>query len=175
MALHLMAALPARIIQVLKDFLPAELDLLDASLADGIVTPDINASRGYHEVEKRIIDFYPALTIRTMESEPIEVRPVQFGERIDARHHVELMVHVTAQQGNALLLQKLIHRYATAIVRVLTIRKLNLETAADPTQYAEIVEWLQPMIYSPLAEQAEGAIVRTVTIPLSVRLREVRS
>lgn len=174
MPLHLMAAVPARVIQVLKDFLPAELDLIDTSMADGVVTPDI-PNRDYFEIDKKIVDSFPALTIRTVMSEPVEIRPITFGSRSDARHHIELMVHVTSTQGDALRMQKLLHRYATAIIRVLTIQKCNLETAADPVQYAEIVEWTQPMMYSPLPQQAEGAIVRTVTIPLSVRLREVRS
>jgi hypothetical protein len=175
MPLTLMARLPARVIQVLKDYLPAELDLVDANVGDGIVTPDIDTSRGYFELDKRVLDVIPSLCIHTLSSEPVEVKPITFGSRAYAIHNLEILVTVSSQLGDALLMEKLLHRYAAAIIRVLCIQKLNLETAADPVPFAEIVQWLGTIDYRPLPEQQDGKIVRTVSIPIAVRLREVRS
>lgn len=175
MPLTLMSKLPARIIQVLKDFLPAELDLVDANVADGLVTPDIDPARGYFELDKRTLDVIPSLCVHCVSSEPLEVKPITFGSRAYAIHNIEILVTVSSQLGDALVLEKLLYRYAAAVIRVLCIQKLNLETAADPTQFCEIVQWLGTMDYRPLPEQQDGKIVRTVSIPIAVRLREVRS
>jgi hypothetical protein len=173
MALTMMGPLPDRVIQVLQDFLPEELDQVDIEMADGIVTPDIE-ERNYFNRDRRVIANYPALTIRIVASNPIEVRPKQFGSRVDAKHDLEVIVHVVASQGDAETLQALMARYAAGIIRVLCIQRERLGTTLDPAAFVDIVEWLRPISYSPMPTQTEGAIVRSVTIPLSIRRREVR-
>ncbi len=65
MSPRMMSGLPARIIQVLKDFLPAELDLIDAEEADGITTPDIPTA-GYYQWDKKNIPEHLSFAIRTV-------------------------------------------------------------------------------------------------------------
>ena len=177
MAVRMMSGLTARVIQVLVDFLPAELDLIDTEESDGITTPDIDAGN-YFEWERKVIPEFPAMTIRTVSSTPIEVRPDSFGQRVDAVHQMDLLFHCTLAQANSdpLELQKLTERYVNGAMRVLTLIKNRLETSADdnPFQGVQLVEWLADATYPPEPEQDDGAIVRTATLPISIRRVEAR-
>lgn len=176
MALRLMSGLPARVAQVLKDFLPAELDLIDAEEADGITTPDV-ANANYYEWDQQVIPKFPACSIRTVSSAPVEVRPDTFGRRVDARHRLDVMFHATLQEvvgSDPLVLQKLMHRYVNGAMRVLCLMKEALQTSADNVRFLELVEWAEAATYGPEEAQGDGAIVRTATLPISVRRREER-
>lgn len=169
----LLAPLPDRVVQVLKDFLADELALIDIALADGITTPPI-LDENFFPRDRRVIGTFPAVTIRMTGAHPVEVRPIRFGSRTDAKCRVLILVHVTSTQGDAETLQNLMARYAAGVIRTLCIQHERLDTIEDAGQFVEIVEWLEPLQFSPPPEQKEGAIVRTVTIPLSIRRREVR-
>ncbi len=174
MAIRMMSGLPGRVIQVLKDFLPAELDLIDAEENDGITTPDI-AARDYHEWDRPVIPEYPACSIRPVSASPVEVRPDTFGKRVDARYRLDVIFHVTiGQSDDPQTIQDLLFRYVTGAVRVLCIMKEALQTTADPTRFVEIVEWVGDATYGPEVEQDEGALVRSAVLPISVRRREER-
>lgn len=178
MALRLMSGIPARIAQVLKDFLPAELDLIDAEEADGITTPDVG-NDAYHEWDQQFITESPACTIRTVSTTPIEVRPDTFGQRIHALHRLDVMFHATLKDSNqdSLTLQKLMHRYVNAAARVLCLTKEALQTSADNTRWLGdngMVSWIESASYGPEVEQENGAVVRTATLPLTIRRVEAR-
>lgn len=175
MSIRMMSPLPARVAQVLKDYLPTELALIDAEEADSLTTPVIE-SGDYYEWDTKYIARYPACSIRTVSSTPFEVLTDGMGKRIDADHRIDVRFHLTQGQANAdpLKLQKFMHRYIAGAARVLCVMKEALQTAADSTRYAEVVTWTEPATYGPEEEQDDGSLVRTATLPISVRRREAR-
>lgn len=175
MSMRLMSGLSERIVQVLRDWLPAELDLVDAEEADGITTPDIPNAR-YYEWDQPTIPNYPACTIRTVSSIPVEILPTLMGERVDAKHRLDILFHATYAQANQVPrdLQKILHRYIAGAVRVLCVTKEALQTSADSARFVELVEWSGEAVYGPEVGQESGAIVRTATLPITVRRRETR-
>jgi len=62
----------ARIIQVLSDYLPAELDLVDVQRG-GAATPDIGT---YLAGPRPAQHLFPAITVNVARYEPTEIRPV---------------------------------------------------------------------------------------------------
>lgn len=175
MPIRMMSGLPERLIHVLQDFLPAELDLIDAEEADGLVTPDI-AAGSYYEWDQQTIPEYPACAIRPVSSMPFEVLADTFGQRVDARHRFDILFHATLAQTNSdpALLQRLLFRYVTGAVRVLCIMKDALQTTLDPARFVERTTWAGEATYGPEVEQEDGAIVRSATLPIHVRRREER-
>jgi len=177
MALRLMSGLPGRIVQVLRDFLPAELDLIDTEENDGITTPDID-STDYHEWDRLVLSRFPACTLRLVSSSPIEIRPDTFGQRSDAEHRVDVMFHASLEESGTdpVTLQRILMRYVCGAMRVLAVMKYGLETTADPVAFAgvELVTWAEPATYGPEEEQEDGLVVRTATLPISIRRREAR-
>ena len=177
MAMRLMSGLPARVIQGLKDYLPAELDLIDAEEIDGITTPDI-AAADYYEYDRKAIPEFPACTIRTVSSLPVEIKPDGFGRWADVFHRLDVMLHATlAQEATPSApdqLQKLMHRYVAGAIRVLCVMKEALQTSADPTRFVTICEWVGEASYGPEEDQDEGVVVRTATLPIRIRRIEQR-
>lgn len=173
MAIRMMSGLPARVIEVLVDYLPAELDLIDVEESDGIQTPDIEPE-DYYEWDQKFIAEYPACTIRTVSSTPFEIPPL--AQRLDAEHRLELRFHATLANAasDPAMLQKLMHRYVAGAARVLCVLKNVLQTAADNTAFVEIVTWGAEATYGPEEAQEDGAIVRSATLPIDVRRREAR-
>jgi len=180
MSLRMMSGLPLRISQVLQDFLPAELDLIDAEEADGITTADVPAAN-FYQWDGRWIPETPACAIRMVSSTPIDVRTYLMGERMDASHRLDVIFHLTAGDigpadgtSNPVTMQALLARYINGAMRVLCVRHEALDTTADPTRYVELVTWAEPATYGPDVEQEDGAVVRSATLPIAVRRREAR-
>jgi hypothetical protein len=178
----MMSGIPARVIQVLQDYLPAELDLIDTEEGDSVTTPDID-NADYHQWDRLTIAEYPACSLRTVSSTLVDIKPETFGRRIDAFHRVDVMFHATIANAVAastadqsMVLQKLMHRYIAGAARVLCVMYEGLQTSADATRWAETVIWTEPAVYGPEFDQTEdgGAIVRTATLPIAVRRREAR-
>lgn len=170
MAIRIMSPLPARIIQVLQDYLETELGLIDTEESDGITTPVI-ADADYHAWDTHVIAETPACTIRTVSSLPVEVYPALHGSRIYTDNRIDVMFHATTNDtdGDTLTLQKLMHRYIAGGARVLAMKYERLQTSADPTDFVEVVEWREAATYGPESEQEDGSLVRTATLPLTVR------
>lgn len=182
MAVRMMSGLPARVAQVLKDYLPAELDLIDIEEADSITTPDIE-SASYYEWDQKLIQRYPACSIRTASSSALvnqdgspQVYPLTFGSAIRARHRLDVRFHLTIGQANAnpLTLQKFMQRYVAGAMRVLCIMHPTLTTVADPVDFVSDVLWVGDAVYGPEEEQDDGALVRTATLPIEIIRSEVR-
>lgn len=166
--------LPKRVIRVLKDYLPGELDLIDAEEADGIETPDI-ADDAYHERDPEFIVRYPACSIQETSSTPVEVLSKGMGERVDQQDRLDVMFHATIGHANdPVKVQRLLHRYISGAVRVLCVMKEALQTKSDSTRLVELVTWAGEATYGPEVEQETGAIVRSATLPISIRRREER-
>jgi hypothetical protein len=175
MTMRVMSPIPARVVQVLQDFLPAELDLIDAE-EGGDPTPDI-PNNNYFRYDRRPIPNYPALSMRVLSSRPVQVRQDTFGQRTVWEHRIDLLVHdLIADAGeNALTLQQRLLRYTAALHRVLIVMKEGLQTSADPTRFVELVTAAGDMTYGPEEDQGQGELIRTATVPISVRRTEARS
>ena len=185
MPLRMMTPIPARVVQVLKDRLPAELDLIDAEEADGITTPDID-STDYYDWDQRAIPKYPACAIRTVSSQPaagrgIGVRQELMGKRVDATHRVDVLFHSTIEKAlsDPRVLQSFMHRYVNGAMRVLCVAYEGLQTIADPVRFGSpnattICEWFDTATYGPEETQEDGAVVRTAVLPISIRIIEAR-
>jgi hypothetical protein len=175
MSARLVSGLCPRVIQVLKDFLPAELDLIDAEEADGIVMEDI-AAGNYHEYYGQVIEAgFPACVLEVVSSTPVEVRPESFGKRFHAWHRINVMFTVRINDAkNPLEMQKRLFRYVAGALRVLTLTKVQLETTGDPTKFVHEVKWTAPITYGPAADQEGGTIIRTATLPIDIRRIEAR-
>lgn len=180
MALRMMSPLPARVIQVLKDFLPAEMTLIDAEEADGITTPTI-AALDYFEWDQGTIRSFPACSLRLVSSRPhaedfTEIRPDSLGKRASVLHRMDVMFHVTKgdTSGDSLELQRLLTRYINGAMRVLCIMKYELPTTADPTAFVAWTKWVGEATYGPEEAQDEGAIVRTAILPVEIWTIEAR-
>jgi len=172
----LMSPVITRLHQVLMDYLTTELVTVDTEATDGFTTVPIPSS-SYYDWDCRNISAYPACSARSDSSLPVDVKPDGFGSRVDAIHRVDLMFHATLATLDSGLpqdLQKLLHRYVVGAVRVLAIKKNGLETVADPTRWGSpgittMTTWAERATYGPEAEQEDGAIVRTATLPIDVR------
>jgi hypothetical protein len=175
MSLRGMSPIPARVIQVLQDFLPAELDLIDTE-EGGDATPDIPAGN-YHRYDRRPIPAFPAIAMRARASHLVDVRQDTFGQRAVWEHLIDVLIHVQlADAGDdAQSLQACLQRYVTGAFRVLVVMKEGLQTSADPTRFVELVSLAGDLDYGPQDTQAQGEIVRTGVVPLRVRRTEARS
>ena len=180
MSLRMMSPLPARVVQVLKDFLPAELDLIDTEESDGITTPDI-AAGDYYEWDQPTIRAFPACSLRIVSSRPneenaAEIRPDAFGRRASVRHRIDVMFHMTkgVTDGDSLNLQRYLTRYINGAMRVLMIMKYDLKTTADPNEFVKHTEWVGEATYGPEETQDDGSIVRTGILPIQIWTIEAR-
>lgn len=180
MPLLLMSPIPARLIQVMRDFLPAELTSIDSQAADGFTTPSI-PTNNYHAWDRPVITEYPAMSIRAVSSIPLDVKPDTFGQRADVVHRIDILFHgsINVIPGSERAdLQKLLHRLVLGGVRVLSIMKEGLQTVADPTRWGSpnvttVCTWEDPATYGPEADQ-DGVVVRTAVLPIRVRRIEAR-
>jgi hypothetical protein len=71
-------------------------------------------------------------------------------------------------------MQRLLMRYISGAARVLCVQKERLQTVADAVAYAEDTTWADAATYGPAEEQEDGALVRTATLPIAIRMIEVR-
>lgn len=174
MAIRMMSGLPARVVSVLTDYLATELTTIDGEEADGITTPPIVAANFYPWDQQAIAEF-PACSIRVVSSAPVEVLPLLMGTRVDALHRLDVMFHATVKDEQAPKdLQAIMLRYVSGATRVLCVVYEALQTVADPTRFVEICEWTGEATYGPETEQGDGSLVRTATLPITIRRREAR-
>jgi len=174
-----MTPVPGRVVQVLKDYLLAETALIDTEEGDSIVTPQIPDSN-YFDYDPKLITKYPACSIRGIGSVPIEVRAHLFGDRTHTLQRIEVLFTATiAQAKDSRTLEKFMQRYVTGAVRVLAVVYDGLQTISDPVRWGDpnaetVCEWTSDATYGPEVEQGDGSIVRTATLPLSIRRIETR-
>ena len=173
MTLLIAIPLSARIIQVLKDFLPAELDLIDTEANDGITTPDIPTAN-YHETVVNPVPETPAILVNVATATVVERRVLLMGGTSNVQVLLNVMV-VTALDDageDALTLQQFTMRYVAGIYRTLTIRHERLDTIASSSAFVENTVIAGALDYGPDATQEPGAMVRTGIVPLNIRVRE---
>lgn len=178
-SVHLATGLAERVIVVLQDYLPAELTAVDTLEGGGITTPVI-ADADYHAWDRKNVPQFPACTIRVVSSQKIAMDYPSSGNILDAWHRLDVMFHAGLKQTDdiaAQTLQVIVQRYAQAALRVLCMEKVHLETVADPTEFVSLVIWPdgEPITYGPEADQADGSIVRTATLPIAIRRIEANA
>ena len=177
MAIRGFHPIPARIIQVLKDFLPAELDLIDADESQD-ATPDIGAG-DYWEYLKPLVADFPAVRIDVVGMSPEETLVDSAGQlpgRLTGAYQFDIWADVqidTAVQ-DALSLQKLVTTYSMGIFRVLCILKDGLQTTADDTRFAHTVVPGGDVRVVTHESPSEGNLVRSGVVPIIVTRIETR-
>ena len=182
MSIRMTGGLGARVVQVLEDYLPAELDLIDTEESDGITTPDI-ATTDYHAWDIKKIPEYPACSLEYVTTRELEKSPyVSASRRVTDEHRIIVKFHVTkavaARSGVSVPedVQALIRRYVAGGRRVLCVVYNRLQTTGDPNPFAgvEVVDFAGEATYGPEQDQADGAIAITGTLPITIRRRETR-
>jgi hypothetical protein len=170
--MRMTVGLGARIIQVVRDFLPAELNLVDSDNG-GLATPDIPNANMF-EWNRPLINAFPALVLAFSSPQIIEMRGLLMGDRLHAIYPVDVRVHVLGEgPDDAHRLQELSFRYVLALTRILTDQKHGLETALDPVRYVHLVR-LRGVFFGPDVNQDEGQITRTSAVMLDVERIEQR-
>ena len=164
----------ARLIQVLKDFLTAELALIDTEADDTIVTPPIPVGN-FHETVLDPVPGTPAILMSVLATELIDRRVLQMGGTSDAQTRVDVVVVTSiADAGeDALAIQQFTLRYMVGIYRVLAIKHARLDTTGDPNAFVENTVLAGPMDPGPAPGQEPGQMVRTAVVPLNIRTREI--
>jgi hypothetical protein len=152
----------------LEDFLPAELDLIDAQRG-GDPTPDILAYLGG---PRPVVNIYPGCNVDAKRTIIVTAweDDVSTG-RFDYIRHLEVALHVQMTGEDSNRMRDLAERYEAAALRVLLAKKTGLETVADPVRFAQMV---RPDGESTTVdeEQSSGAFVRSVRIPIAVDMSE---
>lgn len=160
---------PSRVIQVLEDFLPAELDLVDIERG-GAATPDIAA---YMAGPRPSQSIFPAVTVDTKEDQEIDGRGISWDGigRLQHVYTIEVAAHIQTTGEDTNRMRDLAERYFAGIVRVLRHRQDGLETTADPVRFATSVTRPDPATFLD-EQQSSGALVRSVRIPFRIEIIE---
>jgi hypothetical protein len=179
MSILMMTDLPARIVQVLRDFMADELATLDTALGGGASTPVIPDGH-YYDWDHPVPPENPSVTIKPLLTRPVGIVQEATGQpgRIHAEHHLQVKFHVDVgdTEGQAKELDQHVQRYIAAAAQVLIVRKWGLQTSADPTIFSGVqhVRWDESATYGPEDGQEEGNPVRTGTLPIIVKRVESR-
>lgn len=160
---------PTRVIQVLEDYLGAELDLVDAERG-GEATPDIV---NFFGGPRPLLNVYPCITVDSKQDQEIDGRGISWDGigRSQRDLSVEVAAHIQTTGQDTNRMRDLAERYFAAIVRILRHRHDGLETIADPVRFATSVTRPDPATFVD-EQQSSGAIVRSVRIPFRIQLIE---
>ena len=158
----------ARINTVLEDFLPTELDLIDMERS-GDATPDIAAYYGGPRPSQSIFPNVNTDSKRISFTNIFE-DDLSTGQ-FDYSMHVEVAANVQSTGEDTNRMRDLAERYQAGITRVLCAKKTGLETVLDPIRWAFMVKPDgEPTFVDE--EQGSGSFVRSVRIPIAVRMIE---
>lgn len=159
----------ARIVSTLQTYLPAELDLIDAEMADGITLEDVSNAKYYsYEAEAGSLDESPAITVNVEATEPLMLLSTTNSPGLDrSRHRVMVGVHMKNEGNEAdpATMKKRVLRYARAITRILVNKYPTLGgTVLSTTREGEATYISQ--------DQEPGNYVRSAKIPIVVETYE---
>jgi hypothetical protein len=160
---------PSRVIQVLEDYLPDELNLVDAERG-GDATPDVV---NFFGGPRPLLDIYPCITVDSKQDQEIAGRGISYDGVGSSQHDltVEVAAHIQSTGEDTNRMRDLAERYFAGIVRVLRHRYDGLETIADPIRFAMSVTRPDPATFVD-EQQGSGALVRSVRIPFRVQVYE---
>jgi hypothetical protein len=161
----------AQMITTLQTYLPAELDIIDADMADGITLDDV-ADADYYafEVDDAHTPAYPAIVVDARASIPVAITTTTHSPGTDQSDHeivVSVLMNNSANESKATL-KKRILRYARAVVNVAAMKYPRLGTATGIVQCKR--EGAGPAFYRD--EEDETAYLRTAEIPFLVQTYE---
>jgi hypothetical protein len=175
MTMRLGSPIAGRIIQVLKDYLPAELALIDAE-EGGDATP-LPGTDGWWDWDRPLLTSWPAIRIRDKGFAVLEIYASQMGSRVNAIHDVDILydfaLNTAAEDAESLIAS--CKRAAAGIVRVLCVMHEGLDTVADPIRWPGL-ESVKPTRadYGPQQGQGTGQQARTAVVSLAVQRIETR-
>lgn len=169
MAILLGSDIEARIAAVLQENIAAQLALIDAARA-GETTPAITT---YYLGPRPLVNYCPSIQIEVKSWSFREDRGISMDTtgrgHYDAK--TEVAAHVQSVGADTNRMRDLAQRYIGAIQRVLLYDKDGLQTVADPTRFAQIVE--RDGVVTVVDElQSSGALVRSARLPLSIEMLE---
>jgi hypothetical protein len=159
-----------RITATLQAYLPAELNIIDGEMNDGVTLDDPVA---YYECEMDLgyIPEYPAIVTDVKATLPLDIKSTLVSPGVaDELHSITVSAHLR-NNGNEdpAVMKKRILRYSRAIVRVLAMKYPTLPNAGIETVVSVKREGEATYI---MQEQTTGLLVRTATVPFSVRTYE---
>jgi hypothetical protein len=160
-----------RIVATLQLYLPTELDLIDAEMADTITLADVD-NAAYYEYENPSAEMEHVLYINVNadDSEALITDTITNspGRMVD-EHSVAVSVTLKdSGNENPTLTKRRVMRYARAICRVLTVKYPTLtETVTRVHRIGA-----NPMTYRLNPEQGEGQFILSAVVPLKVVTHE---
>lgn len=163
----------SRIIATLQTYLPAELDLIDAEMADGLTLGDIeNAAYFEYEADSSIVEFTRAIVVDVEGTDPLIHDTITNSPgRIVDEHSIRVQFDLKdVDNEGPHLTKRRVLRYARAIVRVLAIKYPTLPSAGVET--VTRVYRADTMTYRLNETQGEGQFVRSAVIPFKVITHE---
>lgn len=156
-----------RVSATLQTYLGAELDLIDAEMADGVTLDDVV---GYyeHEAPVDLVDVDIAVVVNAESSEAMEITTQTNSPGIyDCEHRIVVRAEMkNTRNEEPQTMKKRVLRYARAIERVLAIKYPTMPNAGVET--VTYVRRIDSATYAQ-EEQIPGQIVRTATVPFIVR------
>lgn len=156
-----------RIVATLQSYLPAELDLIETEMSDGVTLDDV-ADYYEHEAPASLVPSALCIVVNAESTEPIEIRSTTNTPGVyDADHRVVVRFELKdTYNEEPQVTKRRVLRYARAIERVLAIKYPTLPNGGVET--VTRTYRIDPATYGR-EDQGEGQFVRTATIPFNVR------
>lgn len=163
----------SRIIATLQSYLPAELDLIDTEMGDGLTLSDVdNAAYLEYETESAAVEHVRSIIVTVEGSDPIAIDSTLVSPgRVHQEHAVTVHFHSKDVENEAPhLTKRRVMRYARAIERVLAVKYPTLPSSGVETVVGTFRDGT--MTYRLDPEQGDGQFVRSAVIPFRVVTHE---
>lgn len=163
----------SRIITTLQTSLPAELDLIDTEMGDGLTLEDVDNAAYYEfEADASLVEHTRAIIVTVDGSDSLGYDTITNSPgRMKAEHSVTVTFHFKdALNEEPHLTKRRVLRYARAIERVLMIKYPTLPSGGVETVTRTYRDGTAT--YRLNEQQAEGQFVRSAVIPFKVVTHE---
>ncbi|HKB37267.1 MAG TPA: hypothetical protein VKD72_12500 [Gemmataceae bacterium] len=159
-------------IRIMQTFLPAELDIIDGEMSDGLTMEDVPNERYFdYELDETYIPQGPSITITPESTTGLSILSTTNSPGLDrSEHRVIVGVHVkdSGNEGPSSLRKRCL-RYERAIVRVLCIKYPTFPNAGLET--VTVTEVDGDITYKDTGQEG-GQYVRSARVPLRIRTYE---
>lgn len=163
----------SRIIATLQTYLPAERDLIDAEMADGLTLADVDMA-AYYDVENDVtlVEQVRSILVIAEGTDPLNIDTTTNSPGRAHEEHTVIVTYNLKDVDNEApnLTRQRVHREARAIERVLAIKYPTLPLAGVETVVRTYRDGTMTYRLSP--EQGEGQNVRSAVIPFKVVTHE---
>lgn len=163
----------SQVIATLQAYLPAELNLIDTEMADGLTLDDVD-NAAYYEVENdaTLVEQVRSILVIVEGSDPLSIDTLLHSPGRVHQEHTIVVTFNLKDVGNEEphLTKRRVLRYARAIERVLAVKYPTLPSGGVET----VVRTYRAdtMTYRLNPEQGEGQNVRSAVIPFKVVTHE---